>query len=355
LKGLDIVQLWLEEEERALDAGYNGLRIAGNTSFLTPGDWSTFMEYEQAVTAGFSGRRIVALCSYALAHCNDQQMSDVMHAHHCALERPDADWQMVSGGDLIASGSAPVAAHRGNGSPAMVPGSSPAPVSDGSSTRAEPVREAPSAAPLSLAEAHHRIANNLEVISSLVRLQASDLTKKKRSLTAQEVRQILDEVAGRITTVALLHRLLSRRPEQEVIDLGSYLRGVCDSLVGALAFRGQVEMSNLQDGLCHVRADHAAPLAVVVSELVTNAIKYGRPNGAPGRIAVSCHRASDGSLALEISDDGVGLPAGFDPAVDGGLGFRVVRALAQQLGATLAFESTELGLTVRVGIPGLLQ
>jgi hypothetical protein len=96
LQGLAVVQLWLDEEERALAEGYNGLRIAGNTSFLKPGDWSTFMEYEQAVTARLNGRRIVALCSYALAHCNDGQTSDVTHVHHCSLERVDADWQVLA-------------------------------------------------------------------------------------------------------------------------------------------------------------------------------------------------------------------------------------------------------------------
>jgi hypothetical protein len=93
LKGLDVVELWIEEEKRALAEGYDGLRIAGNASFLKPGDWSTFMKYEEAATARFNGRRIVALCSYARAECNDQQMSEVMHAHHCAFEGPNPDGQ----------------------------------------------------------------------------------------------------------------------------------------------------------------------------------------------------------------------------------------------------------------------
>ena len=93
LKGLDVMELWLEEEKRALAEGYNGLRIGGNTSFLNPGDWSTFMEYEEAVTVRFNGRRIVALCSYARAECNHQQMSEVMHAHHCTFDGPDPDGQ----------------------------------------------------------------------------------------------------------------------------------------------------------------------------------------------------------------------------------------------------------------------
>jgi hypothetical protein len=93
LKGHDVVELWLEEEKRALAEGYNGLRIAGNTSFLKPGDWSTFLEHEEAVTGRFHGRRIVALCSYARAECNHQQMSEVMHAHHCTFDGPDPDGQ----------------------------------------------------------------------------------------------------------------------------------------------------------------------------------------------------------------------------------------------------------------------
>jgi two-component system, sensor histidine kinase PdtaS len=93
LKGHDVVELWLDEEKRALAEGYNGLRIAGNTSFLKPGDWSTFLEHEEAVTGRFHGRRIVALCSYARAECNHQQMSEVMHAHHCTFHGPDPDGQ----------------------------------------------------------------------------------------------------------------------------------------------------------------------------------------------------------------------------------------------------------------------
>lgn len=96
LNGRDIARSWLAEEERALADGHSGLRIAGNTSFLAPDNWSTFLAYEQNATACFAGRRIVALCSYALAQCDDRKMSDVIHAHHCALEGPDAHGQVVA-------------------------------------------------------------------------------------------------------------------------------------------------------------------------------------------------------------------------------------------------------------------
>jgi hypothetical protein len=94
--GLGVVQFWLKEEERALADGYDGLRITGNTSFVTPESWSKFMEYEQAVTAHFRGRRVVALCSYSLEHCTEQQIGEVMESHHCTFDRPDADWRVVA-------------------------------------------------------------------------------------------------------------------------------------------------------------------------------------------------------------------------------------------------------------------
>ena len=94
-KGLDVVELWLKEEERALADGYTGLRITGNTSFLKPGDWPVFIEYEEALTARLAGRRIVTLCSYARSQCDDEAMKNVMYAHHCAIHRPDARWQVL--------------------------------------------------------------------------------------------------------------------------------------------------------------------------------------------------------------------------------------------------------------------
>jgi hypothetical protein len=94
LKGLDVVELWIDEEERALADGYDGLRIAGNTSFLAPADWAAFMEYERAVSARFHGRHIVALCSYSQEHCHGAQISEAMEAHHCTLQKVGTDWEV---------------------------------------------------------------------------------------------------------------------------------------------------------------------------------------------------------------------------------------------------------------------
>jgi two-component sensor histidine kinase len=96
-----------------------------------------------------------------------------------------------------------------------------------------------------------------------------------------------------------------------------------------------------------VRPDQATPVALIVSELVTNALKYAHPAGVAGRILVSC-RLTGAGLVVEVTDDGVGLSEDFDPHSDGGLGFRVVRGLARQLGADLVYESSDIGLIVRL-------
>lgn len=204
-----------------------------------------------------------------------------------------------------------------------------------------------------LSEAQHRIANNLALIAGYTRLQATRLNKAGQPLSAREACIVLEEVAARIETVGELHRLLSAAPSHGLgashggIDLGRFLAKLCGGLKETLSFAGETAITYRDSGGCLVRADQATPVALIVSELVTNALKYAHPSGVAGRIVVSCRPAGDG-LTVEVSDDGVGLSEDFDPSADGGLGFRVVRGLARQLGAGLVYEATGLGLTVRL-------
>ena len=97
LKGNQVADLWFAEEERALAAGYNGLRITGNTSFVGPLEWEMFMEYEAIVDHAFRGRRIVTLCTYELNGRGASEILDVTRRHSCTLDRPDAGWQLLTG------------------------------------------------------------------------------------------------------------------------------------------------------------------------------------------------------------------------------------------------------------------
>lgn len=94
-RGEAVVGQWLKEEERALAAGYSGLRLTGNTSFLRPETWAGFLDYERAVTEAFRHRRILALCSYPLIQCRGADVFDVVKRHPLTLDCRDGEWDVV--------------------------------------------------------------------------------------------------------------------------------------------------------------------------------------------------------------------------------------------------------------------
>lgn len=135
------------------------------------------------------------------------------------------------------------------------------------------------------------------------------------------------------------------------VDLGAGLREICSSLVSSHSFGDGVEFVDSFTPGCLVRPDQVAPVTQIVREVVANAIAYAHPTGVRGKLVVSCRKACAGGVIIDVADDGVGLPEGFDPAVDGGPGFRLARSLCQALGATVSFDSTALGLIVRILVP----
>ena len=92
----EVCALWVTEERSALQAGFSGLRVTGNVSFLTDETWDAFMDYEHAIDLAFRGRRIVALCTYAMRACGACGALDVVRRHGSALDRPAAGWQILT-------------------------------------------------------------------------------------------------------------------------------------------------------------------------------------------------------------------------------------------------------------------
>lgn len=207
---------------------------------------------------------------------------------------------------------------------------------------------------VSSVEINHRVANNLAMVVALVRLQRTRLAREGRSMTAAEASLFLEEVAARIETVARLHRLLSEKPDADMVDVAAYLRELCDTLGLSLPADGTLDFHPGTDGrfdACMVSPDELLPLALIVTEAVTNAAKYAHPDGTPVTLSIRCDRDESGALVIEVEDDGVGLPEGLDPAVDGGLGFQAMRMLARQIDAELGFDSSPLGLRCTARLP----
>jgi two-component sensor histidine kinase len=201
-----------------------------------------------------------------------------------------------------------------------------------------------------VAEANHRIANSLSAIAALVQHRAVGLSD--RAMTSAEVRQILAEVRARVDAVARLHRILSDTGDDVPVDIGGYLQQIAAELVSSLSNKDAVTLHFVCELGCRVAPDRALYLGLIVVELVTNALKYAHPAGVRGQIAIRCHRGAD-AVVVDVSDDGVGFPEGFDPAGDSSSGLRLIRSLAQQIGGHVTFDSNSLGCHTTVYAPVL--
>jgi two-component sensor histidine kinase len=199
-------------------------------------------------------------------------------------------------------------------------------------------------------EAHHRISNNLSIIAGATRIHANSISKRAEPFSVDEVRTLLEDVGARVEAVACLHRLLSNAGTQTRLDIGDYLQVACEALISSIS-SGQMSFTCEFERGRTAPAETAIAVGLVMTEMVTNAVKYAHPAGVSGQIHVTWVTRLGDKDMLCVRDDGVGLSDGFDPAVDGGIGFRLMRVLCKQLGAELAFFSSPLGLTASLLTP----
>lgn len=199
-------------------------------------------------------------------------------------------------------------------------------------------------------EAHHRVANNLALISSFVRMHARDVAKRTEPLSLEDVRVLLEEVGLRVEAIGQLHRRLAQIEGPANIDLTSYLRDIAQSVIASLSFAGRAHLAFKASAECIVPAHAALLVGLAVSELLMNAVKYAHPTGVTGNVLIGCNRAGD-AIIVDLADDGVGFPEGFDPMTTDELGLQLVRSLANQLKAQLRFHDTGIGVHVTLSIP----
>jgi len=183
---------------------------------------------------------------------------------------------------------------------------------------------------LLLREIHHRVKNNLQVVSSLLRLQAS--THDDPAL-----QRALQEAQERIQAIALIHQKLKHAPDLSRVDLPDYVRTLAERLVRSYAsvpalIDLHVDIANVDIG-----PDAPVPLGLILNELVANALQHAFPPGTGGSLSLEIGQEPDGWILLRVADSGQGLPD-FVQLDQGGLGFQLVRALTDQLGGTLELE-----------------
>jgi len=173
-----------------------------------------------------------------------------------------------------------------------------------------------------LKEIHHRVKNNLQIISSLLNLQAE-------SLKDPADRALFMESDGRVRSMALIHERLYKSDDFAGVDFKEYIESLMVSLMHTIG-RGGVSYQVDVEGV-RLSIDAAIPCGLLINELVTNALKHAFPNGRQGRIAVSLHHERPGKLVLEVRDDGVGIPEDVRLEETKSLGLHLVSLLTAQL------------------------
>ena len=200
----------------------------------------------------------------------------------------------------------------------------------------ERLRRAETKQELLIKEIHHRVKNNLQIIASLLNLQANRIRQP-------EARAEFASARDRVRALATLHRHLYSEGELHTLNMRSFLEELCGQLFQAIGEKqgGRIRLV-IEAPEIVMSTDQAVPLALVVTEAVSNAIKYAFPGGRGGVVSVRLAEEVAGIATLVIEDDGVGIPAGrteTESGVRDGIGIQLIRGFARQLGATL--EVTE--------------
>jgi len=185
-----------------------------------------------------------------------------------------------------------------------------------------------------LRELHHRVKNNLQMVSSLLQLQENSSTPEDRT--------VLKESRNRVRTLALVHESIYQSSDLALVDMDNYLKRVCRALGESAAPLHRIEVE------ANARFDSsvAVPIGLIVNELVTNSIKHGKKGGS---IRVTLGE-DNGQMVLRVQDDGPGYPEPSNCEATVTLGLRLVNALAGQLGGEIRFQNDD-GAVATIVLP----
>jgi PAS domain S-box-containing protein len=174
-----------------------------------------------------------------------------------------------------------------------------------------------------LREVHHRVKNNLQIISSLLNLQSMNMDDKR-------VLDTFRASQGRIRSIAIMHEALYKTNELSRIDFKQYVVNLLGDLFDSYWVNRSLVSADVEINNVFFDIDTAVLCGLILNELISNVLKYAFPEGKPGHILLRCI-PSDGGFVIDFSDDGVGFPQGFDHKNTPTLGLRLINSLAAQL------------------------
>ncbi len=180
-----------------------------------------------------------------------------------------------------------------------------------------------------LRELHHRVKNNLQVISSLLRMQSD-------SVTDPSAVAALKESQSRVLSMALIHERLYAGQQMDEIDFSEYARTLAQELVESYSLASRRTQLRFELERVLLKVDQAIPCGLILNELVTNALKYAYPESSDGEVRIRISQTGAGQATLQVADDGVGLPPDLHIDSMHSLGLPIVGILTKQLGGVLS-------------------
>ncbi|MRR06394.1 MAG: PAS domain S-box protein [Deltaproteobacteria bacterium] len=195
-----------------------------------------------------------------------------------------------------------------------------------------------------LKEVHHRVKNNLQIISSLLDLQSEAIRDEKTLRTFRESQ-------NRIQAMALIHQKLYQSESLAFIDLREYIEELSNYLYSASVKDPNLIHLRIEVGEVLLGMDEAIPCGLIINELISNSLKHAFPEGRAGEICIRCG-IEDGWIVLAVSDTGIGLPLGLDAGSTETLGLQLVTMLVKQLRGRISVGSEQAGTVFSITFPG---
>ncbi|MBO1909161.1 PAS domain-containing protein [Microvirga sp. 3-52] len=194
-----------------------------------------------------------------------------------------------------------------------------------------------------LVEVNHRAKNSLAIAASLLAIQG-------RRQPDPAVRALFEEAQERLNAMARVHDLLSKSEKAQQVDVSVYVADLCEALRPITENDDRIRLEAKMEDAILVDADTAVPLGIVLTELITNAVKYAFPAPRSGTILVRARRSQPGWVELIVQDDGIGMSS----LREGSLGYGLVRSLVQQIRGEIDIRN-DAGLVVTLSFPEAAQ
>ncbi len=201
------------------------------------------------------------------------------------------------------------------------------------------MREAKERAETLLGEVNHRVANSLALVAGLAHMQAS-------TVADESGKRALREMQIRIQAIAGIHRRLYTSQDVRFVEMDAYISGLARDLSAAINSCGHPIRVDIESDIS-VATDKAVSVGVVITELITNALKYAYPDDTDGEIRVRLTRKDGGRLLLAVEDDGVGW-TGVGQVKGTGVGSRVIDAMATNLQSAVSYDQAHKGTRVTI-------